>query len=105
MRKSLSTSKLERIECDTDRKISYCKRKRGLLKKAIEISVLCDLNICILIQDPDRNNIVQFCSSRDYPVQNFFETPSSREFYSISDYQKFGGVNFDEQGNLDVGEE
>ena len=54
MRKSLANSRLEKIEDDANRKITYCKRKRGLLKKVIELSVLCDLKICLLIEDDER---------------------------------------------------
>ena len=67
MRKSLTNSRLEKIEDVANRNITYCKRKRGLLKKVIELSVLCDLKICLLIEDDERKNILEFCSSRDYP--------------------------------------
>lgn len=34
------------------RKVTYCKRKKGLLKKSIELSVLCDLKVFTYIYDP-----------------------------------------------------
>ena len=37
--------KIARIENASQRKVTLCKRKKGLLKKGIELSVLCDLKI------------------------------------------------------------
>lgn len=34
--------KLKLIESRTQRNVAFCKRKRGFLKKAIELSCLCD---------------------------------------------------------------
>ena len=41
--------KIARIENDNTRKVTLCKRKKGLLKKMIELSILCDLKIFMLI--------------------------------------------------------
>ena len=41
--------KITRIENENNRKVTLCKRKRGLMKKMIELSVLCDLKIFMLI--------------------------------------------------------
>ncbi|KAL4186356.1 hypothetical protein AMTRI_Chr09g13700 [Amborella trichopoda] len=40
---------IEKIENKTNRQVSYSKRRNGLLKKAYELSVLCDINIAIII--------------------------------------------------------
>ena len=42
---------LKQIENETNRYVTFCKRKRGLLKKAIELSRLCDQHIYIAIFD------------------------------------------------------
>jgi hypothetical protein len=34
--------KSRKIEDKMQRKVAFCKRKRGFLKKAIELSTLCD---------------------------------------------------------------
>ncbi|RZS17258.1 hypothetical protein BHM03_00049380, partial [Ensete ventricosum] len=40
---------LRRIENPVQRQISFCKRRAGLLKKAKELSVLCDADIGIIV--------------------------------------------------------
>ncbi|RWW29905.1 hypothetical protein BHE74_00018475 [Ensete ventricosum] len=45
-----TTSKLlRRIENPVHRQVTFCKRRAGLLKKARELSVLCDADIGIII--------------------------------------------------------
>ena len=44
--------KLEYIENDTTRRVTYRKRSRGLLKKTRELSVLCGVDACVLIYSP-----------------------------------------------------
>ncbi|KAJ0054173.1 hypothetical protein Pint_01200 [Pistacia integerrima] len=43
---------LERIENSTSRQVTFSKRKNGILKKAYELSVLCDAEIAVLIFSP-----------------------------------------------------
>lgn len=38
-----------RIENTTNRQVTFCKRRNGLLKKAFELSVLCDVDVGLMI--------------------------------------------------------
>ncbi|XP_020088055.1 MADS-box transcription factor 21-like [Ananas comosus] len=40
---------IKRIENTTSRQVTFCKRRNGLLKKAYELSVLCDAEIALVI--------------------------------------------------------
>ncbi|XP_074567006.1 agamous-like MADS-box protein MADS1 [Curcuma longa] len=40
---------IKRIENTTSRQVTFCKRRNGLLKKAYELSVLCDAEVALII--------------------------------------------------------
>ncbi|XP_008794140.2 floral homeotic protein AGAMOUS-like [Phoenix dactylifera] len=40
---------IKRIENTTNRQVTFCKRRNGLLKKAYELSVLCDAEVALVI--------------------------------------------------------
>lgn len=42
---------IEKIENKNSRNVTYCKRKRGLIKKAIELSKLCEQFVYLVIYD------------------------------------------------------
>lgn len=43
---------MKRIENPVHRQVTFCKRRAGLLKKAKELSVLCDAEIGVFIFSP-----------------------------------------------------
>jgi len=43
---------MRRIENPVHRQVTFCKRRMGLLKKAKELSVLCDANIGVIVISP-----------------------------------------------------
>ncbi|XP_059283805.1 agamous-like MADS-box protein MADS1 [Lycium ferocissimum] len=51
LRKSGGRGKIEikRIENTTNRQVTFCKRRNGLLKKAYELSVLCDAEVALIV--------------------------------------------------------
>ncbi|WZZ14198.1 hypothetical protein YC2023_107287 [Brassica napus] len=53
---------LKRIENKINRQVTFAKRRNGLLKKAYELSVLCDAEIALLIFS-NRGKLYEFCSS------------------------------------------
>ncbi|XP_019462650.1 PREDICTED: floral homeotic protein AGAMOUS-like isoform X2 [Lupinus angustifolius] len=40
---------IKRIENITNRQVTFCKRRNGLLKKAYELSVLCDAEVALIV--------------------------------------------------------
>ncbi|PPE00174.1 hypothetical protein GOBAR_DD02827 [Gossypium barbadense] len=53
---------MRRIENDTSRQVTFSKRRNGLLKKAFELSVLCDAEVALIIFSP-RGKLFEFASS------------------------------------------
>ncbi|CDY60297.1 BnaC03g72890D [Brassica napus] len=40
---------IKRIENSTNRQVTFCKRRNGLLKKAYELAVLCDAEVALIV--------------------------------------------------------
>ncbi|KAK4418717.1 MADS-box protein SOC1 [Sesamum alatum] len=55
-------TEMRRIENATSRQVTFSKRRNGLLKKAFELSVLCDAEVALIIFSP-RGKLYEFASS------------------------------------------
>jgi hypothetical protein len=80
--------KIERIKSERNRNITYIKRKKGLIKKAMELSVLCDVNIFLCLIPKNSNQKSLFCSSDsiDDFIQKYITIPiKAEETYNLKD--------------------
>ncbi|RWR77184.1 developmental protein SEPALLATA 1 [Cinnamomum micranthum f. kanehirae] len=57
---------LKRIENKINRQVTFAKRRNGLLKKAYELSILCDAEVAVIIFSA-RGKLYEFCSSSSIP--------------------------------------
>lgn len=71
--------------------MTYCKRKKGLLKKAIELSTLCDLKMFVYIYDPKQQRVIHYASDADFDLVDIFNLKTQREYYTNDDYHRVGG--------------
>ncbi|XP_074577137.1 MADS-box transcription factor 50-like [Curcuma longa] len=55
-------TEMKRIENATSRQVTFSKRRNGLLKKAFELSVLCDVEIALIVFS-SRGKLYEFSSS------------------------------------------
>ncbi|URE34253.1 hypothetical protein MUK42_18014 [Musa troglodytarum] len=55
-------TEMKRIENATSRQVTFSKRRSGLLKKAYELSVLCDVEVALIIFS-SRGKLYEFSSS------------------------------------------
>lgn len=55
-------TQMRRIENDTSRQVTFSKRRNGLLKKAFELSVLCDAEVALIIFS-SRGKLYEFSSA------------------------------------------
>ncbi|CAI0447306.1 unnamed protein product, partial [Linum tenue] len=53
---------LKRIENKVNRQVTFAKRRNGLLKKAYELSLLCDAEVALIIFS-NRGKLCEFCST------------------------------------------
>jgi hypothetical protein len=84
--------KIERIANERNRQATFTKRKNGLLKKAMELSILCDCEISLLIFNNQSGKLFQYASSdmekillryvdsEESPVQSYTNTDYCAQF-------------------------
>ena len=84
--------KIKKIENATSRKVTFCKRKKGLIKKSIEFSTLCDVSVFLFIYDKNQQRCMHFASDPNEDFLQFFNKKYHREFFSNRDYSKVGGT-------------
>lgn len=87
---------ISKILDKNSRNVTYCKRKRGLIKKAMELSTLCDQHIYLMIFDSERQRLVQFSSSDDFSSKVVHKLTTSKfapyikaEHYNNEHYEQF----------------
>ncbi|XP_015693945.1 MADS-box transcription factor 50-like isoform X2 [Oryza brachyantha] len=75
---------VRRIEDATSRQVTFSKRRKGLLKKASELSVLCDAEVALLVFSP-RGRFFHFASAPsleetiDRYISHSQETPANKK--------------------------
>lgn len=55
--------KIKKIDNITARQVTFSKRRRGLFKKAQELSVLCDAEVGLIVFSAT-GKLYEYCSSR-----------------------------------------
>jgi hypothetical protein len=78
------------------RNVTYCKRKRGFIKKAMELSILCGQKISLMIYDDRKNKLVTY-NTENFTHQTALnidrkhraEKNKKLESYSDKDYNHF----------------
>ncbi|KAK1276869.1 Floral homeotic protein AGAMOUS [Acorus gramineus] len=53
---------IKRIENQTNQQVTFCKRRSGLLKKAYELSVLCDAEVALIVFS-NRGRLYEYANS------------------------------------------
>lgn len=54
--------KIEKLQNERTRQITYNKRKRGLIKKAMELSILCESDIFLIVSNKERKDLTLYSS-------------------------------------------
>ncbi|KAL5731696.1 hypothetical protein ACHQM5_004400 [Ranunculus cassubicifolius] len=80
---------IRRIENTTNRQVTFSKRRGGLIKKARELSVLCDAPLGLIIFSSS-GKMFQYCTEQ-YSMQ-----------YIIDRYQKVSGTQIKEHDNQEL---
>jgi transcription factor RLM1 len=65
----MGKKKIEHIGLIKDkikRYVTFCKRKKGLIKKAMELSLLCGQQMAVYIYDPDKRKFLSYNSTLEF---------------------------------------
>ncbi|XP_024399783.1 uncharacterized protein [Physcomitrium patens] len=76
---------IKKIENPTNRQVTYSKRRNGLIKKAYELSVLCDIDLALIVFSPS-GKLTQYsnCSIEDV-ISRFANLPMHERNKSFED--------------------
>ncbi|KAD4385281.1 hypothetical protein E3N88_25449 [Mikania micrantha] len=74
---------IKRIENDTSRQVTFCKRRGGLLKKAFELSVLCDAEIAVVVFST-RGRVYEYASNNMKSTIDRYKKTKSAESNTFS---------------------
>ncbi|CAN8065071.1 unnamed protein product [Agarophyton chilense] len=72
---------IRRITDNRTRQVTFLKRKNGLLKKAMELGVLCDCEVAVIVYNPHNGKLFEYSSISMERVLNRYATysgPSER---------------------------
>ncbi|KAJ0981944.1 hypothetical protein J5N97_010199 [Dioscorea zingiberensis] len=90
---------LKRIENKINRQATFAKRRNGLMKKAQELSVLCEVEVALIIFS-SRGKLFEFCSTpsmfktlekykKGYHTSSDVSTVPSKDSSTLDNYQEY----------------
>ena len=94
---------MKKINNRMSRQITYYKRKKGLIKKGLELSLLCDVEIFLVILDNKKKASILSTNKGSFNfLCDYFNNLKSfyvKEFYNINDYKKLCYQNLKKKEN------
>lgn len=97
--------KIQPIMDERNRQVTFLKRKFGLMKKAFELSVLCDCEIALIIINHN-NKLVQYASTdMDKILLKYTEYTEPHESRGNADFQNLQDKDDDEGDFADIAPE
>ena len=85
---------MKKIENLSQRNLSYNKRKRGLLKKVIELSTFCDMDVFLVIFDRNKKQLVEFNSSSDFSLRTLKKLFVAKNMSKLK-YEKYHNEDYE----------
>ncbi len=77
---------IKRIQNERIKQVTFYKRKKGLIKKSMELSVLCDVKVFLLVCDKnDKMSVFSSDNETSKFKENFNNIHKAKETYHLSD--------------------
>ncbi len=96
---------ISKIENKLASQITFYKRKKGLIKKAMELSLLCDVEIFLVVVDFKGHLSLTTCKSQidDFIRKNIINMNNRiiKESFTLNDYRKVFGKEYEKKNYLD----
>ena len=96
---------MTKIKNKLSSQITFYKRKKGLIKKAMELSLLCDVDIFLVVVDLKGYLSITTCKSQidEFIRKNIINMNNRiiKESFTLNDYKKIFGKENVEKNNLD----
>lgn len=80
----MSSTVPKKLNTDNQKNIAYFKRKRGILKKAMELSLICQQDIYMVIFDRKLGRFVEFQSTPQINVHKIKSMQDMGEIYKYN---------------------
>ena len=79
--------KIEKIKTHRSRLTTFLKRKKGLIKKAMELAVLCDTDVLVAMIPRENKKLTLFSTKKLEEFKSSFltNTKPNSDSYSLSD--------------------
>lgn len=81
------------IKDKNTRNVTYCKRKRGLIKKAIELSKLCNQYVYLVIFDREKQRLIEY-NSHDVFDHKLINQIASDNYKNNFKYENYTNDNY-----------
>ena len=85
--------RFEQITDDNNRNVTYCKRKKGLIKKAMELSLLCNQYVYLSIFDQERQKLVVLQSNDEYDGKMAYKAELS-DLHKCQNFEYYTNGNY-----------
>ncbi|KAI9281600.1 hypothetical protein BY458DRAFT_499069 [Sporodiniella umbellata] len=90
--------RIKPIKDDRNRQVTFLKRKQGLMKKAYELSVLCNCEVALIIFNNQNNKLVQYASTDiDKVLMRYTEYDEPFESKMNEDFKDGDGEDEDDE--------
>ena len=73
--------KLRRLEADHQRKVTLIKRQKNIIKKSIELSLLCDVSMFVFVYDQNSKSMVHYASHEKDDFMKMFDSDQFQKQY------------------------